>query len=90
MSKYIYYEGTNKEYSLERTEKHDTAYIVHANEYGEKFKTSFYAPKSYPKATLMEIGQDVASEWGAVCTNVTVHLTEQEQFEKQAKKMAKL
>lgn len=53
-------------------EKGEIKYLAHCIEYGEKFVTSFYAPKGTPKAELLSMGQDEASEWGAECYKVTI------------------
>lgn len=56
----------------EINENGEIKYIAHCIEYGEKFVTSFYAPKGTSKAELLSIGQQEASEWGAECYKVTV------------------
>lgn len=73
-------------YSLSETEVYNTLYVAECNEFGELFSVNFYAPKSYKKEQLMEIGNNLALDWGAVCTNVKKELTEQEKFNKNCSK----
>lgn len=59
------YKGT--EYAYEKEGIHDTKYLAECIEYGEQFYSTFYAPRNYSKEQLMEIGFDLASEWGGEC-----------------------
>ena len=57
-------------YALERTDKHNTKYVIECIEYGEEFVSDFFAPSNYTEEQLMIIGRDVAMTWGAECISV--------------------
>ena len=61
---------TNLPYALERTDKHNTKYVIECIEYGEEFVSDFFAPSNYTEEQLMLIGRDVAMTWGAECISV--------------------
>ena len=62
------YNGNKYAYTKEG--KYNTEYLADCIEHGEKFGSSFFAPSTYTKKQLMDIGQDIAQEWGGECIDV--------------------
>lgn len=52
------------EYAYEKEGKFDTEFIANCVEYGEEFYSEFYAPLSYTKEQLRDIGMDIAMAYG--------------------------
>ena len=48
----------------------NTCYIAECVEYGEQFITDFFAPSTYNKEQLLEVGNELAMLWGGSCYNV--------------------
>ena len=49
----------------------DCLYLAECIEDGEKFASPFYAPSEYSNKDLMDIGNTLASVYGAECLKVT-------------------
>ena len=60
--------GTKYAYMSEG--KFDTEFIANCIEYGEEFFCSFYAPITYTREQLKDIGQDIAMGYGGECINI--------------------
>ena len=58
------------EYAYEKEGKFDTEFIANCIEYGEEFYSEFYAPLSYTKEQLRDIGQDIAMAYGGECISI--------------------
>lgn len=58
------------EYAYEREGKFDTEYIANCIEYGEEFYSNFYAPSTYTKEQIKDVGMDMALAWGGECISV--------------------
>ena len=82
----IYNEGSETEYALDKTDKHNTLYTAYCIEDSEKFENAFYAPENLSKQALLQIGNELASFWGGSCIKVKKELSEEEKFYKDLKK----
>ena len=57
-------------YAYESEGKFDTEFIANCIEYGEEFYCSFYAPITYTREQLKDIGQEIAMGYGGECINI--------------------
>lgn len=62
------YNGT--EYAIEKEGPHCVEYLAHCIEAGEMFYSSFYAPLTYTKEQLFDIGYELALDWGGECFEI--------------------
>ena len=57
-------------YAYEKEGKYNTEFIANCIEFDEEFTSSFFAPITYTKEQLMEIGRDLAMGWGGCCISI--------------------
>ena len=57
-------------YAYESEGIYNTEFIANCIEYGEEFYSTFYAPISYTREQLKDIGQDIAIGYGGECINI--------------------
>ena len=57
-------------YAYEKEKEYNTEFIANCIEHGEEFYETFFAPHTYSKEQLKEIGYDLASGWGGECISV--------------------
>ena len=57
-------------YAYEKEGIYNTEFIANCIEYGEEFYSNFYAPITYTREQLKDIGQDIAMCYGGECINI--------------------
>ena len=57
-------------YAYKKEGKFDTEFIANCIEHGEEFYSNFYAPITYTREQLKDIGQDIAMCYGGECINI--------------------
>lgn len=57
-------------YAYESEGIYNTEFNAHCIEHGEEFYSSFYAPITYTREQLKDIGQDIAMCYGGECINI--------------------
>ena len=57
-------------YAYESEGIYNTEFIANCIEYGEEFYCTFYAPLTYTREQLKDIGQDIAMGYGGECINI--------------------
>ena len=57
-------------YAYESEGIYNTEFMANCIEHGEEFYSSFYAPITYTREQLKDIGQDIAMCYGGECINI--------------------